>query len=311
MSIHWYPGHMHKASKQIKEALPTVDMIIEILDARIPYSSENPAIKTLRGEKPCLKVLSKSDLADPDITALWLTHLEHERNVKALAISTEHPEKIRQLTDICRKMLPEKEKSAKAIHVMVVGIPNVGKSTLINTLAGRAIAKTGNEPAITKGQQRINLRNGIILSDTPGILWPKVDNENSSYRLATTGAIKDTAMSYDDVAFYALSFLLENYPRLLAKRYQLDPLPANELAFLETVGRQRGCLRSGARVDLEKVSTVFLNEFRAGKIGRITLETPEMAIEEEAKVAIALEEKAKKKEARKNAATNKSGTRKR
>ena len=308
MSIHWYPGHMYKASKEIKESLPSVDLITEILDARIPYSSENPSIKALRGDKPCIKVLSKSDLADPAITQQWLDYLEKEHQVKASAVSTTQPEKIRQLTQLCRNMLPEKNKSAKAIHVMIVGIPNVGKSTLINTLAGRSIAKTGNEPAITKGQQRINLRNGIILSDTPGILWPKVDNEKSSYRLATTGAIKDTAMSYADVAFFALDYLIKHYPDLLLSRYQLDSLPQTELEFLETIGKRRGSLRAGGRVDLDKISTILLNEFRSGQIGRISLETPEMIEKEMAEVAIILEEKAKKKEARQKA--NKPSSRK-
>lgn len=299
MSIQWYPGHMHKASKQIKQALPSVDMIIEILDARIPYSSENPAIKSLRGDKPCLKVLNKSDLADPEITRQWLSHLEQEKNVKAHAITSKAPEKVRQLATLCRQLLPAKDNSAKAIHVMIVGIPNVGKSTIINILAGRAIAKTGNEPAVTKSQQRINLHNGIILSDTPGILWPKVDNEKSAYRLATTGAIRDTAMSYDDVAFFALEYLRDAYPQLLMQRYQLDELPNSELEFLETIGRQRGSLVAGGRVDLEKISTLLLNELRSGLLGQITLETPQMAILEQAEVALLLAEKERKKQARK------------
>lgn len=303
MSINWYPGHMHKASKEIRELLPVVDLIIEVLDARIPYSSENPMIEQLRGDKPCIKILTKSDLADPSITQQWLTHLEQSQSIKAIAVTSDEPEKIRRLTNLCRQMLPAKDKGARAIHVLIMGIPNVGKSTLINILAGKYIAKTGDEPAVTKGQQRINLRNGIILSDTPGMLWPKVENEKSGYRLATTGAIKDTAMSYDDVAFFAAEYLLPTYPQLLAARYQLDPLPKTEIEFLESLGKKRGCLAAGGRVDFEKASTIFLNEFRAGTLGRISLETPEMAIQEKHQVAILMakkaEEKADKKAARK------------
>lgn len=212
MAIQWYPGHMHKAQKQIKDALPQVDLVIEVLDARIPFSSENPLIAQLRGDKPCIKVLSKSDLADPEATRLWQDYLEREKGVKTLALTTQDPTRMRQLTELCRKMLPAREQSFKAIHTMIVGIPNVGKSTLINTLAGKTIAKTGNEPAVTKSQQRINLGNGIVLSDTPGILWPKVEIANSSYRLATSGAIKDTAMSYDDVAFFCRGLLDQTLP---------------------------------------------------------------------------------------------------
>jgi len=157
MAIHWYPGHMHKAQKEIKEVLPNVDLVIEVLDARIPYSSENPAIAKLRGDKPCIKVLSKTDLADPEMTTKWQQHLEQEQGVKTFPTTTEQPAKIKQIVDLCRKMLPQKDASIKSINTMIVGIPNVGKSTLINTLADRIIAQTGNVPAVTKSQQRINL----------------------------------------------------------------------------------------------------------------------------------------------------------
>ncbi|MFT5693402.1 MAG: ribosome biogenesis GTPase A [Oceanicoccus sp.] len=299
MSIQWFPGHMYKARKEIEKIIVQVDLIIEVLDARIPYSSENPMIAKLRGNKPTIKVLTKSDLADPSITEQWLSFFEKENNVKARALSIEKPEYTRQLIDLIRAQLPEKEKSPKNINVMIMGIPNVGKSTLINILAGKSIAKTGNEPAVTKGQQRINLRNGIMLWDTPGMLWPKVENDNSSYRLATTGAIKDTAMSYEDVAFFGVDFLLKAYPNLLIKRYELDPLPSTEIEFLESVGQKRGCLVSGGRVDLEKISKIILSEFRSGVIGRISLETPSVMakelIEVEEKIRIREEKKALKK----------------
>jgi ribosome biogenesis GTPase A len=291
MAIQWYPGHMHKAQKDIKELLPQVDLLIEILDARIPYSSENPAIAKLRGDKPCIKVLSKSDLADPAVTALWQAHFEKERGVKSFTTTTEEPAKIKQLIELCRKMFPAKDASLKTINTMIVGIPNVGKSTIINTLADRIIAKTGNEPAVTKSQQRINLGSGIVLFDTPGILWPKIENPNSSYRLAVTGAIKSTAMEYDDVGFYAAEYLIKAYPELLKARFQLDSIPDTELAFLEVAALRRGALSAGGRINLHKICELLINELRAGTVGRISLETPEMIAREEIVIAEALAKK--------------------
>lgn len=299
MAIQWYPGHMHKAQKEIKEVLPQVDLLIEVLDARIPFSSENPAIAKLRGDKPCIKVLSKSDLADPAITALWQEYLEREKNVKTIALTTEQPTKMRSLLDLCRKILPEKDASVKTIHTMIVGIPNVGKSTLINILAGRTIAKTGNEPAVTKSQQRINLGNGILLLDTPGILWPKVENPKSSYRLAATGAIKDTAMEYDDVGFFVTDYLIKAYPQRLQERFQLEHIPDTELEFLELAAARRGALTAGGRFNLHKICEVLINELRSGTLGPITLETPAMIEQELAEVAAALAEKEALKEERK------------
>ena len=299
MQIQWYPGHMHKASKQIKEALPGVDILIEVLDARIPFSSENPMLAELRGDKPCIKVLSKTDLADPEITAQWQQYLEQQQGVKTLAIRTDQPEKALQLTDLCRKMMSAKVKNEKTIHTMIVGIPNVGKSTLINILAGRSIAKTGNEPAVTKAQQRIKLDGGITLSDTPGVMWPNVENKNSGYRLATTGAIRDTAMDYTDVAFFAAAYMAKTYPERLTTRYELEQLPDHELEILEAIGRKRGCLRSGGQVDLDRVSKLFITELRAGTLGLISLETPAVMEVEKAKLEIIRAEKADKKARRK------------
>ncbi|WP_158970014.1 ribosome biogenesis GTPase YlqF [Paraglaciecola sp. L3A3] len=293
MAVHWYPGHMHKAQKEIKQVLPQVDLLIEVLDARIPYSSENPAIAQMRGDKPCIKVLSKTDLADPEITAMWQEYLERERSVKTFAATTEQPAKMKQIIDLCRKMLPEKDASVKTINTMIVGIPNVGKSTLINILADRVIAKTGNEAAVTKNQQRINLGNGITLFDTPGILWPKVENPNSGYRLAATGAIKDTAMEYDDVGFYAADYLIKAYPELLKDRFKLEHIPTTEIEFLEVAAGSRGALMAGGRVNLHKICEVLINELRSGKLGRISLETPDMVQQEE----VEMEKIAAKKEA--------------
>lgn len=291
MSINWFPGHMHKAILEIKKILPTVDVIIEVLDARIPYSSENPVIGKLRGQKPCIKLLSKSDLADPDITQQWIDFFEKEQGVKALAVTTQQPERIRALADLCKKLVPGKAHGVGAIDALIMGIPNVGKSTIINTLAGKVIAKTGNEPAITKGQQIINLHNGIMLVDTPGILWPKIENENSGYRLAVTGAIKNTAMSYDDVAFFAVDYFLKAYPDLLKQRFKLSELPATEVEFLEIAGRQRGCLSEGGVVNIPKISRILLTEFRDGILGRISLETPAVAEQEKIAVQLLIEQK--------------------
>ena len=292
MAIQWYPGHMHKAQKDIRELLPQVDLLIEVLDARIPYSSENPSIAKIRGDKPCIKILSKSDLADPLVTAAWQTHLELQRGVKTLATTTDEPAKIKQLLTLCRQMFPAKDAGVKTINAMIVGIPNVGKSTIINTLADRVIAKTGNEPAVTKSQQRINLGSGIVLFDTPGILWPKIENPNSSYRLAVTGAIKSTAMEYDDVGFYAADYLIKAYPELLKERFQLESIPDTELAFLEVAALRRGALSAGGRINLHKICELLINELRAGTVGRISLETPDMVVAEEIIIAEAQAKKA-------------------
>ncbi|AKH20724.1 ribosome biogenesis GTPase YlqF [Sedimenticola thiotaurini] len=299
MQIQWYPGHMHKASKQIRETLPNVDVIIEVLDARIPFSSTNPMLSTLRGDKPCIKVLNKSDLADPEITQLWQHYLEQEQGVKSLAISCQQPATLKQLPQLCRQLFPAKAGSVKGVHAMIVGIPNVGKSTLINMLANRTIAKTGNEPAITKAQQRINLGDGLILWDTPGVLWPNIENRNSGYRLAATGAIKETAMQNDDVAHFAAEYLLATYAANLRERYRLDQLPDAEYELLEQIGRKRGCLRGGGRVDMEKAGKLLLTELRAGNLGRITLETPQMMAREQEETRRLQAEKAARRAARK------------
>lgn len=280
MTIQWYPGHMHKAQREIKQSLPKVDVVIEVVDARIPFSSENPLLGHLRGDKPCIKVLHKSDLADMDCVRCWQRTLEKERRVKTLSLSTENVAKIKKIADLCKKLVPAKAQAGKKVRAMIVGIPNVGKSTLINILAGKAIARTGNEPAVTKSQQFVPISETLLLLDTPGVLWPKQEYERSSYRLAATGAIKDTALDYADVGFFAAGFLLQHYPGLLRARYSLDALPVSELEFLEVIGRQRGCLGSGGRVDLTRISELFIHDFRNGRMGRVCMETPAMIAEE-------------------------------
>lgn len=299
MAIQWYPGHMHKAQKEMKELLPQIDLLIEVIDARIPYSSQNPAIASLRGDKPCIKVLSKTDLADPVVTAQWQLHLEKEQGVKTFPTRTDQPAKIKMLIPLCKKMLPQKDAGVKTINAMIAGIPNVGKSTLINILADRIIAKTGNEPAVTKSQQRINLGSGITLFDTPGILWPKVENPNSGYRLGASGAIKDTVVEYDDIGFFAADYLLATYPELLMQRFDIEDLPQTEIEFLEMAAARRGALRAGGRVNLHKICEVLINELRTGKLGAISLETPDMVIAEEREIAEARAKKQAQDEARK------------
>lgn len=299
MAIQWYPGHMHKASKEMRAVLPQVDLIIEVLDARIPFSSQNPMLAELRANKPCIKILNKMDLADPKLTEIWQAHLEKEQSVKTLAMVAQEQSRVRDLIGLCHKMLPGKAQSVKQIQAMIMGIPNVGKSTLINTLAGRQIAKTGNEPAITKMQQRIKLDQGIVLHDTPGVLWPNLENPHSGYRLAITGAIKETAIDNEDIALYAVDYLLAAYPAQLAQRFELNALPETGLETMEVIGQRRGCLRAGGRVDLERVAKIILTEIRAGMLGPLSWETPEMAEKEWAEVLLVREQKAAKKAVRK------------
>ena len=302
-NIQWFPGHMHKAHKQIKEILPQMDIIIEVVDARIPYSSENPLIAAIRDNIPCIKVLNKADLADPIVTEQWVEHLESQQGIRALAITTSKTEQVHQIIKLCQQMLPNKVGKDKQIKAMIMGIPNVGKSTIINILADRIIAKTGNEPAVTKQQQRIRLGNGIVLSDTPGFLWPKIENPDSGYRLGVTGAIKDTAIEYEDVAYYAAEYLIKHYPDRLKARYELEIVPNTDHELMEAIAGRRGALRAGGHFDIYKVSTILLNELRGGALGALSFETPAMAEVEKVIVAKRMleqaENKVEKKKARK------------
>lgn len=290
MAVNWFPGHMHKARKQIKEVMPQIDLVIEVIDARLPYSSENPLVSELRGARPCIKILNKADLADPHVTQAWLEHLEQEQGVKALALSASQKGQSRKVLELAKRLFPTRNTALTPICTMIMGIPNVGKSTLINSLAGKVIAKVGDEPAVTKQQQKINLGNGILLFDTPGFLWPRIEDPNSGYRLAVTGAIKNTAIEFEDVALYAAAYLLQAYPEALLTRYKLKALPERDFELLEEIGRRRGALRSGGHIDLHKAAEILLHDIRSGALGRISMENPKLVAEQRAAAAAAAAE---------------------
>lgn len=276
MAINWFPGHMHKARKEIKKVMPQMDLIIEVLDARIPFSSENPLVPALRGDTPVIKVLNKRDLADPEVTGQWQTWLEKERGVRAVTLTHNQRNEALDILKLAEDMTPHHDRQKSALRVMILGIPNVGKSTLINTLAGRPAAKTGNEPAVTRAQQAIKLPHNILLYDTPGFLWPKLSPEACGYRLAITGAIRSAVLDFEDVALFEADFLLAAYPELIKARYGFEELPRDGLALMDGIAAKRRFFSRGGVPDLHKVSEVLLNEFRAGTLGRISLETPEM-----------------------------------
>ncbi|MCW9049447.1 MAG: ribosome biogenesis GTPase YlqF [Deltaproteobacteria bacterium] len=274
MIIDWYPGHMKKARAQIIEIIPKIDLVIEVLDARLPASSANPLLERLRNNKPCIKVLNKNDLADPTVTKAWVKALEQQQGVKAIPLEAKNRRDAGLIPKLCRKMLPARVIAKKPLRVLVVGIPNVGKSTLINTLAGKKMARVGDKPAITTCPQQIDLRNGILLSDTPGLLWPVLDNMAGACRLAASGAIGDNAYDTTEVGLTTATYLAEKYPALLLLRYKLPEIPAKQIEIVAEIGRHRGCLISGGAIDLHRAAEVLLRELRAGKLGRISLERP-------------------------------------
>ncbi|ATJ83415.1 ribosome biogenesis GTPase YlqF [Halomonas beimenensis] len=295
----WYPGHMNKARRQILEALPEIDVVIEVLDARLPYSSANPMLAKLTRHKPVLKILSRADLADPARTKEWTAHFDAKADTRALPVTTTNARELKRIPKLCHELAGQ-VRADRDVRVMVMGIPNVGKSTLINGLAGRTIAKTGNEPAVTKRQQKVRIAGQVALIDTPGVLWPKIEDQASAYRLAASGAIRDTAIDYVDVAVVTAAELARRYPEALAARYKLKELPAYQAnpaadrvdadgdarpdllalagfdghAILAAIAAKRGGLRPGGEVDLHRGAEVLLHELRDGKLGRLTLETP-------------------------------------
>ena len=286
MPIQWYPGHMTKARRLIADSMPSQDVVIEVLDARMPRSSENPVVTELRRHKPVIKVLSKSDLADPAITKAWIRFFEEEVHpspgdglapgkVVAIALTTTRPGEAKtKLPELCKQLALHPRGPGKTPRVIIVGIPNVGKSTLINTLMDRKVAKVGDEPAVTKGQQLVTLKSGMTISDNPGIMWPKIEDEDASLRLAFGGAIPDSALDYETVGFWGAKYLLGRYPALLMARYKLKALPETPMALLQEIGKRRGGLRAGGVVDLHKAADALIHDFRHGAIGRISLESP-------------------------------------
>ncbi|MBU5612934.1 ribosome biogenesis GTPase YlqF [Geomonas azotofigens] len=274
MTIRWYPGHMSKALEQISELVRKIDLIIEVLDARLPFSSSNHLLEQVRRNKPCIKVLNKNDLADPAVTRAWVQHFQKSAGVRALPLVAKNIPEVKSLVKLCKQMVPQRGNPGYPIRTMVVGIPNVGKSTLINTLAGRSIAKVGDRPAVTMRPQQIPLNNGILIFDTPGLLWPAMDDQGGAYRLATSGAIGANALDYTNVGVFAAAYMMRRYPDLLKERYKLTELPETPHEVIEAVGRCLGCIMSGGVVDVHRAAETFLRELRAGKAGHISFEEP-------------------------------------
>ncbi|MHB9947071.1 ribosome biogenesis GTPase YlqF [Clostridium botulinum] len=281
MNINWFPGHMAKTRRQIKESLKMVDAIIEIRDTRIVSSSKNPDIEDICGNKPRIILLNKKDLAEDKVTKKWIDSLSQD-NIKVLAVNSVTGEGLNKIKPTLNELLKEKHERMKnkglvkiVDRVMVVGIPNVGKSSFINKMAKNSIAKVGDRPGVTKSKQWIKTKIDIELMDTPGVLWPKLDSEIVQLNLAFTGAIKDEIMDIETLALRLVERLQVKYPERLMKRYKLEALEENPLDNLDNIGRKRGALISKGEIDYNRISVIILDEFRGGKLGAISLEDPE------------------------------------
>jgi len=289
MSIQWYPGHMTKARKVLAESLPSQDVVIEVLDARLPGACSNPVLSELRARKPCIKVLTKADLADPELTEAWVSHYQNAEipiietangflpagTVRAIAIRQDRGADVRaRIFALCKELAPRSEANKRSVRVMIVGVPNVGKSTLVNTLMNRKVAKVGDVPAVTKSKQVVSVGNGILLADNPGLLWPKIENEQDGLRLAFAGSIPDTAIDLETIALWGAAWILGRYGDTLLQRYKLESLPESPSALIDEIGRRRGALRAGGVIDRHKASEALIRDFRSGTLGRITLQAP-------------------------------------
>ena len=276
MAIQWFPGHMHLTRKAITERIKGTDVVIELLDARLPGSSANPMLAELTLGKPALKVLNKQDLADPARTELWLAHYNSLPGTRAIGLDASETTPAKRLIAACHELAPNRGGMAKPMRVLICGIPNVGKSTLINTLTGKKAAKTGDEAGITKLEQRITLASDFYLYDTPGVLWPRIIVAKSGYNLAASGAIGRNAFNEEEVALELLDYLKQHYARQLEERYKLEAVASmQDEVLLSAIGRKRGALQGGNRVNLQKAAEIVIYDFRAAILGRITLETPE------------------------------------
>ena len=276
-NINWYPGHMKKTRELIQDNLKMVDVVVELLDARIPVSSKNPIIDELVGSKPRIIVLNKCDLSDAAANKAWKAHLELQNTKVGLADSM-HGKGIKELMSMMQGMEDEINKDRvrqKKLRLMIVGVPNVGKSSLINRLTGRKATKTGDKPGVTKGKQWLTLENGMQLLDTPGILWPKFEDPQVGLALAFCGSIKEEILDKETLALRLIEKLQEDYPKLLMERYKLDELSEEGLENMDNIARKRGFIMSGGRIDYERCARTVLDEFRSGTIGLISLEKPE------------------------------------
>ena len=281
MNIQWYPGHMTKTRRQIEADLKQVDAVCEIVDARIPMSSRNPDIDSICGSKPRIIVLNRMDLADPAITKKWLQYFR-QKGMAAIAVDCKHRKGINEFIPAVRSVLKEKlERDAakgmnRAMRVMVVGIPNVGKSTMINQISGRKGAKAENRPGVTRGKQWVTVDSSLLLLDTPGILWPKFEDPNVGMMLAYTGAVKENVIDTEELAYRLMELLWKYYPNTVKERYKVDmPEKTPGYELLEEAGRKRGFLLARGEINTERMAKVLLDEYRSGKLGYFTLEAPE------------------------------------
>jgi len=278
MAIQWYPGHMTSARKKAAETLAMADVVVEVLDARLPAASSNPMIHELRSfrQRPCLKLLNKADLADPAATKAWMEYFEQQPGVKAVAISCKKASDVARVPSLAQKLAPHRCDAVKPLRLMIMGIPNVGKSTLMNALVKKKVAAVGDQPAVTKSQQRIDISSRLTIYDTPGMLWPKIDHPIDGLMLAASHAVGVNAYIDEEVATFLAGFLLDSYPALLSARYGFATEGMDAVAVIEAVAKRRGCLMKGrgGEFDLEKAAAILLTDYRTGALGRITLETP-------------------------------------
>ena len=278
MAIQWFPGHMTSARRKAAETMEFTDVIIEVLDARAPEASCNPMIRELREhrQRPCLKILNKIDLADPVITQQWLDYYNRQEGVKAVALSCKSATDAAKVPKLCQPLAPHRDSTHKPLRLMIMGIPNVGKSTLINMLLKRRVAAVGDEPAVTKSQQCHKINDHMTLTDSPGLMWPKIEFDEDGFILAAIHAIGRNAVIEEEIAEHLANNLLARYPERLAERFGLDVSGMDGVDVIEAVARKRGCLIKGrgGELDLEKTSIILLTEYRAGKLGRISLESP-------------------------------------